>query len=187
VLSRPYDLLAHELGEALDRGVRGYDQHARIRSQGSGPGEDVEPGPSRLRRDVGDVASGRDVDLALLLVGDDRRAAGYLLDLHVQSLLGEEAVVLRNVQARQVGGRQRGHYDVLLLGPGQRGQGRAAGSRGASCGQDSDRCHDQWRRIPVPGPHSAPPALLAPDITDQIVAYVGKCSHTVSVRVIILG
>jgi hypothetical protein len=58
---------------------------------------------------VGDVASGRDVDLALLLFGEDRRAAGYLLDRYVQPLLGEKSVVLRNVQARQVRGRQGGN------------------------------------------------------------------------------
>jgi hypothetical protein len=41
-------------------------------------------------------STGRDVDLARLLLGDDRRAARDLLDRHVQPLLGEEAVVLRN-------------------------------------------------------------------------------------------
>ena len=66
------------------------DQRARVRPQGGGLGEDAEPGPRRLRRDVSDVAPGADVDLALQLVGDDRLAAGYLLDRHVQPLPGEQ-------------------------------------------------------------------------------------------------
>jgi hypothetical protein len=37
--------------------------------------------------------------LTLQLVGDDRLAAGYLLDRHVQALLGKQPVILRDVQA----------------------------------------------------------------------------------------
>jgi hypothetical protein len=42
------------------------------------------------------------VDLALQLVSDDRLTAGDRLDPHLQSLLGKQALVLRDVQASQV-------------------------------------------------------------------------------------
>ena len=84
------DRLARELGDGGDSRVRGGDQHARARLQGGGLSENAEPGSCGLRRDVSDVASGADVDLALELIGDDRLAAGYLLDPHVQPLPGEE-------------------------------------------------------------------------------------------------
>jgi hypothetical protein len=42
------------------------------------------------------------------LAGDDRLAAGYLLDGYMQPLLGEQPFVLRDVQAGQVDCRYGG-------------------------------------------------------------------------------
>jgi hypothetical protein len=150
------DLLVRQLADFRDGRVRGGDQRAGARSQDRGLGEDAEPGPRRLRRNVSDVASGRDVDLALELAGDDRLAAGYLLERHVQPLLAEQPVVLREVQADQVDGRYGGDRDVRLLGLG-RGQGRRRGAdrSAAPGGQDHDDCGNERYRTQTAGVHCA--------------------------------
>ena len=86
-----------------DARAGGGEQHARVRPEGGGLGENAEPGARGLRCDVGDIAAGADVDLAVQLAGDDRLGAGYRLDRHVQPLAGEKPVVLRDVQPGQVG------------------------------------------------------------------------------------
>jgi hypothetical protein len=156
------DLLARQLRDGRDGGVRGGDQHAGARSQDGGLGEDAEPGPRRLRRNVGDVASGRDVDLALELAGDDRLAAGYLLDRHVQPLLAEQSFILRDVQPDQVDGRYGGHRDVGLLGLGRGQGGRRVAARYAAPGrQDHDRRRNERYRTEAAGVHRASCAPMA--------------------------
>ena len=160
------NLPARQPGDGRDGGARGGDQRAGARSQNGGLGEDAEPGSRRLRRDISDVAPGCDVDLALQLVGDDRLAAGYLLDRHVQPLLGEQPLVLRDVQANQVDCRYGGDRDVRLLGlVRRRGRRRVAARRAAPGGQRHDRCHNERYRAESAGVHFC---LLS--ITGRIVA-----------------
>jgi hypothetical protein len=90
-------------GQGRDARAFGGEQHAHGGREGGSLGENAEPGASRLRRDVADIAARADVDLAVQLTDDNRLGGGYRLDRHVQPLPGEKPLILRDVQAGQVG------------------------------------------------------------------------------------
>jgi hypothetical protein len=133
--------------------VRGYDEHARVRPERGGFGQYPEPGAVGLRRNVRHITSGTHVDLALELRRDDRAAAGYLLDGHVQPLAGEQAVVLRDVQAGQIVRRERGdRYGRTVCLRRRRDFGGTAPG-----GHDHDDCRpDNRRTAKNPSPHRPP-------------------------------
>jgi Arylsulfotransferase (ASST) len=157
------DPRADQLSDALDRGARRGDEHPAVRAQRGRLGKDAELGALRLRGDVRDVTARAEVDLACQLGGDHRLAAGYLLDADVQPFLGEQAVVLRDVQPGQIGRRQRRDRYVRIAAAVVRGKRGAARSAGAASSHENNcrRCRDRGnrerRRAEIPRVHLRPP------------------------------
>jgi hypothetical protein len=117
------DLVLELADGAYPRSALGQERQD-VRLQEGGFRDDAQVGlwrvDAELVLDVGDVVSRGDVVLAVHLVvhqvlGGRRRGLDRH-DRHVQALGGEQALVLGDVEAGRVDGRERVDDDVRLLG-----------------------------------------------------------------------